>query len=99
LLLLSRRQGVISTVSPTWGGVLRVVGGQPGPSRFGLVKERDIIHSAAPEGSAGWDIVLVGKATDRSGFGGAAFSSLVLDDEDAESEQGAVQSPIRSSRT
>ena len=31
------------------------------------------IHSRAPQGSAGWDIVLVGKATDRSGFGGASF--------------------------
>jgi phosphoribosylformylglycinamidine synthase len=60
---------------------------------LGLVKERDIIHSAAPPGSAGWDIVLVGKATDRSGFGGAAFSSLVLDDEDAEANKGAVQVP------
>jgi phosphoribosylformylglycinamidine synthase len=60
---------------------------------LGLVKERDIIHSAAPPGSAGWDVVLVGKATDRSGFGGAAFSSLVLDDEDAEANKGAVQVP------
>jgi phosphoribosylformylglycinamidine synthase subunit PurL len=60
---------------------------------LGLVNERDIIHSSAPHGSAGWDIVLVGKATDRSGFGGAAFSSLVLDDEDAESNKGAVQVP------
>ncbi len=60
---------------------------------LGLVKERDVIHSAAPAGSAGWDVVLVGKATDRSGFGGAAFSSLVLDDEDAEANKGAVQVP------
>ncbi len=60
---------------------------------LGIVKERDIIHSRAPEGSAGWDIVLVGKATDRSGFGGAAFSSLVLDEEDAEANKGAVQVP------
>ncbi len=60
---------------------------------LGLVKEHDIIHSAAPPGSDGWDIVLVGKATDRSGFGGAAFSSLVLDDEDAEANKGAVQVP------
>ncbi len=60
---------------------------------LGLVKERDIIHSSAPAGSDGWDIVLVGKATDRSGFGGAAFSSLVLDEEDAETNKGAVQVP------
>ncbi|MBV8748794.1 MAG: phosphoribosylformylglycinamidine synthase subunit PurL [Candidatus Eremiobacteraeota bacterium] len=60
---------------------------------LGLVKEKDIIHSRAPEGSAGWDIILVGKATDRSGFGGASFSSLTLDEEDADQNKGAVQVP------
>jgi phosphoribosylformylglycinamidine synthase len=60
---------------------------------LGLVKEHEIIHSCAPAGSAGWDVVLVGKATDRSGFGGAAFSSLVLDVADAETNKGAVQVP------
>ena len=60
---------------------------------LGLVKEHDIIHSAAPPGSAGWDIVLVGKATDTSGFGGAAFSSVTLDEEDADTNKGAVQVP------
>ena len=60
---------------------------------LGLVKEKDIIHSRAPEGSAGWDIVLVGKATDRSGFGGASFSSLTLNEDDAEQNKGAVQVP------
>ncbi|MBC5811174.1 MAG: phosphoribosylformylglycinamidine synthase [Candidatus Eremiobacteraeota bacterium] len=60
---------------------------------LGLVKEKDVIHSRAPAGSAGWDIVLVGKATDRSGFGGAAFSSLVLDDADAQANKSAVQVP------
>ncbi|HTW82475.1 MAG TPA: phosphoribosylformylglycinamidine synthase subunit PurL [Candidatus Sulfotelmatobacter sp.] len=60
---------------------------------LGLVKENDVIHSRAPEGSVGWDIVLVGKATDRSGFGGASFSSLTLDEEDAQANKGAVQVP------
>lgn len=60
---------------------------------LGLVKEGEIIHSRAPEGSVGWDIVLIGKATDRSGFGGASFSSLTLDAEDAEANKGAVQVP------
>ncbi|MEO7040609.1 MAG: phosphoribosylformylglycinamidine synthase subunit PurL [Candidatus Elarobacter sp.] len=60
---------------------------------LGLVKEKDIIHSRAPRGSLGWDIVLVGKATDRSGFGGASFSSLSLDEDDAEQNKGAVQVP------
>ncbi|HZO94784.1 MAG TPA: phosphoribosylformylglycinamidine synthase subunit PurL [Candidatus Baltobacteraceae bacterium] len=60
---------------------------------LGLVKANEIIHSRAPAGSAGWDIVLVGKATDRSGFGGASFSSLTLDEEDADQNKGAVQVP------
>ena len=60
---------------------------------LGLVEQDGIIHSAAPPDAAGWDIVLVGKATDRSGFGGAAFSSLVLDEADAEQNKGAVQVP------
>ena len=60
---------------------------------LGIVKESEIIHSCAPPGSDGWDIVLIGKATDRSGFGGAAFSSLVLDEEDAEANKSAVQVP------
>ncbi|MBD5655453.1 MAG: phosphoribosylformylglycinamidine synthase subunit PurL [Candidatus Eremiobacteraeota bacterium] len=60
---------------------------------LGLVEQSAIIHSAAPPEAEGWDIVLVGKATDRSGFGGAAFSSLVLDEDDAEGNKGAVQVP------
>jgi phosphoribosylformylglycinamidine synthase len=60
---------------------------------LGLVERDEIIHSAAPPDAEGWDIVLVGKATDRSGFGGAAFSSLVLDEADAEANKGAVQVP------
>ncbi len=60
---------------------------------LGLLEESEIIHSAAPPNADGWDIVLVGKATDRSGFGGAAFSSLELDEDDAEQNKGAVQVP------
>ena len=60
---------------------------------LGLVDRAGIIHSHAPPGADGWDLVLVGKATDRSGFGGAAFSSLVLDEDDAEANKGAVQVP------
>ena len=60
---------------------------------LGLIKEQDIIHSHAPANAIGYDIVLVGKATDRSGFGGASFSSLTLDDADAEANKGAVQVP------
>jgi phosphoribosylformylglycinamidine synthase len=60
---------------------------------LGLVKQTEIIHSKAPADSLGWDIVLVGKATDRSGFGGASFSSLTLDAADAQANKGAVQVP------
>ena len=60
---------------------------------LGLVKEKDIIHSRAPKGSAGWDIVLVGKATDASGFGGASFSSLTLEEANQEANKSAVQVP------
>ncbi|HLC95783.1 MAG TPA: phosphoribosylformylglycinamidine synthase subunit PurL [Candidatus Nanoarchaeia archaeon] len=58
---------------------------------LGLIKEKDIIHSAAP--AEGYDIVIVGKATDNSGFGGAAFASLVLNEEEEEYNKGAVQVP------
>ncbi len=60
---------------------------------LGLVKEGDLIHSYAPKGAQDWVIVLVGKATDSSGFGGASFSSLALDPTGAESDKGAVQVP------
>src|SRR6185437_5622568 len=60
---------------------------------LGVVKEKEIIHSRAPQNSAGWDIVLVGKATDPSGFGGASFSSLTLDAADEDANKGAVQVP------
>jgi phosphoribosylformylglycinamidine synthase subunit PurL len=60
---------------------------------LGLVKESNVIHSHLPKDADGWEIVLVGKATDASGFGGASFSSLTLDAEDAETNKGAVQVP------
>jgi phosphoribosylformylglycinamidine synthase len=60
---------------------------------LGLVKENEIIHSRAPKNSAGWDIVLVGKATDASGFGGASFSSLTLEEANQEANKSAVQVP------
>lgn len=60
---------------------------------LGLVKEKEIVHSFAPPGAEGWPILLVGKATDASGFGGASFSSLSLDAENDASNKGAVQVP------
>ena len=60
---------------------------------LGIVKEKEIIHSYAPKNAEGHDIIIVGKATDNSGFGGAAFASLILDEKDRESNRGAVQVP------
>ena len=60
---------------------------------LGLVRADQIIHSKAPADSVGYDIVLVGKATDRSGFGGASFSSLTLDDADGADEQSRRAGP------
>ena len=60
---------------------------------LGILKEKDVIHSYAPKDAEGYDIVVVGKPTDNSGFGGAAFASLILDEEAEESNRGAVQVP------
>ncbi len=62
---------------------------------LGIVREDEVIHSYVPEEAAkeGYDIILVGKPTDRSGFGGASFSSLSLDAEKTEQNTGAVQEP------
>lgn len=59
---------------------------------LGLVRESEIVHSRVPPGSHGWDLVLVGKATDPSGFGGASFSSVKLESGD-DADKGAVQVP------
>ena len=55
---------------------------------LGIVKEKDIIHSYAPKNAENYDIIIVGKATDNSGFGGAAFASLILDEKNRESKIG-----------
>jgi len=60
---------------------------------LGLLKEKDIIHSYAPKNAVDYDIILVGKPTDNSGFGGAAFASVILDEDSKESNRGAVQIP------
>lgn len=62
---------------------------------FGLVKESELIHSYVPSEAAevGYDIIIVGKPTDCSGMGGAAFASIELDEKDKEANKGAVQEP------
>lgn len=60
---------------------------------LGVVKEKEIIHSAAPKNAIGYDVILIGKPTDNSGFGGASFASVILTEEDKEANKGAVQVP------
>ena len=36
---------------------------------LGIVKEENIIHSYAPKNADGYDLILIGKPTDNSGFG------------------------------
>jgi phosphoribosylformylglycinamidine synthase subunit PurL len=60
---------------------------------LGLVREDHLIHSFVPKGGENYDLILVGKPTDNSGFGGASFSSLTLNEEDLDTNKGAVQEP------
>ncbi|HEU4365392.1 MAG TPA: phosphoribosylformylglycinamidine synthase subunit PurL [Candidatus Krumholzibacteria bacterium] len=62
---------------------------------FGIVEENGIVRSRVPEEAkhVPYDLILVGKPTDASGFGGAAFASERLDDSSAVERQGAVQVP------
>lgn len=59
----------------------------------GIVREDHIIHSYAPANAVGYDLILVGKATDNSGFAGASFASTELREENEEQNRGAVQEP------
>ena len=60
---------------------------------LGIVREDHIIHSYAPKNAKGYELVLIGKPTDNSGFGGASFASLELEEEKKEKNKGAVQEP------
>ena len=59
----------------------------------GLVDADDIIHSYVPKEAKdeAYDVILIGKSTDATGFGGASFSSGTLDSEDSTTNIGAVQ--------
>ena len=59
----------------------------------GIVREKDVIRSRAPKNSEGYDLILIGKPTDNSGFGGASFASLELEEEKKQQNRGAVQEP------
>ncbi len=60
---------------------------------LGIIRDDAIIHSATPEGSEGYKLILIGKPTDNSGFGGASFASIELEEEKKEQNKGAVQEP------
>ena len=61
----------------------------------GIVHEDEIIHSVVPEEAAkiGYDIIVIGKPTDHSGFGGASFASASMEADKKEQNSGAVQEP------
>ncbi|MEM0966846.1 MAG: phosphoribosylformylglycinamidine synthase subunit PurL [Verrucomicrobiota bacterium] len=60
---------------------------------LGAIAEDEILHSYAPENAEGYHLILVGKPTDNSGFGGASFASGELDEREKEKNKGAVQEP------
>ena len=60
---------------------------------LGIVREDHILHSYAPQEADGYDLILIGKPTDNSGFGGASFASLELEEDKKEQNKGAVQEP------
>ena len=60
---------------------------------LGIVREDHILHSYAPKNADNYDLILLGKPTDNSGFGGASFASLELEEEKKEQNKGAVQEP------
>ncbi len=59
----------------------------------GIVRTDRIIRSRAPAEALEreFDLILVGKPTDASGFGGVTFASEILDEEEKERQLGAVQ--------
>ncbi|MBD3220252.1 phosphoribosylformylglycinamidine synthase subunit PurL [bacterium] len=61
----------------------------------GLVDQARITHSRVPRQAADepYDLILVGKPTDWSGMGGAAFASATLDAAAATENKGSVQTP------
>lgn len=60
---------------------------------IGLLDADHIIHSYVPKNAETepYDVILIGKSTDATGFGGASFSSGTLDTDDTATNIGAVQ--------
>ena len=61
---------------------------------LGVVREDRVVRSRVPEAASRepYVLVLVGKPTDETGFGGASFASAVLE-QDAPEQRGKVQVP------
>jgi phosphoribosylformylglycinamidine synthase len=61
---------------------------------LGLVRADRVVRSRVPEAAKRepYVLILIGKPTDETGFGGASFASAVLE-EDAEGQRGHVQVP------
>ena len=61
---------------------------------LGIVRADQVVRSRVPEAAKNepYVMVLVGKPTDETGFGGASFASAILDEE-AEGQRGHVQVP------
>lgn len=60
---------------------------------LGIVKTANIIRSRVPieARQEPYDLILVGKPTDSSGFGGVTFASDILDPSEDDKRRGAVQ--------
>ncbi len=61
---------------------------------LGLVREDHVIHSYAPKFAENYVYILVGKATDNSGFGGASFASSDLDVAHTKNKKGLFKNPM-----
>ena len=63
---------------------------------LGSLRKSDLIHSYVPPNAANeaWDLIIIGKPTDNSGFGGASFASDTFEAiDDIDSKKAAVQEP------
>ncbi len=60
---------------------------------IGLVREDQVIRSKVPAEAKDtpYVMILIGKTTDATGYGGASFSSTILDSENEQQNLGAVQ--------
>ena len=63
---------------------------------IGICRADHMVRSRVPAEARGGEdyvLILIGKPTDATGFGGAAFASAILDTEHSDDQKGAVQVP------